>query len=208
MNRPETRFFAAMMAAGAGLLLVLLLVFFATAFYAGLFVPAEGQETSLIWAFLLLFGLLTAALYAGLRLFFERFIVPVNRLADAIEAYDEPDWQQASGFRQPQHHRFVRTLAEGIERMKTAYDTLKADTAGHIKAANEKAEREKQTLATLVSQLQSGIILCAADGRITLYNSQVSALMQTDQSRARLGLGKRLDGLFDAGLIHYLIEEC
>lgn len=207
MNRPELRSFSMMMALGTAALLVLLLLFFAGAFYLDLLGPGTGHEAGVVWAFLMLFVLLEAALYGSLRLLFSRFIAPVNRLSDVVESYDEPAQNGVSRFSSEAHHPFIRTLADGIGRMQSGYDKLKTETAETVRAANKKAEREKQTLATLVSQLQSGIILCSGDGRITLYNPQVSALMQSDESRARLGLGKRLDGLFDAGLIQYLFEE-
>lgn len=208
MNRPELRLFSVMMAAGSALLLLLLLLFFWIAFRLQFLGAGEGHEAGAVWAFLMLFVLLEGALYGSLRLLFARFMMPLNRLSDAVEAYDEPANDELSSFRAGHHHSFIQALTYGISRMQTDYDKLKSETAETVRQANEKAEREKQTLATLVSQLQSGIILCAADGRITLYNPQVSALMQSGESRARLGLGKRLDALFDAGLINYLFEEC
>lgn len=208
MNRPELRLFAMMMAAGTAFLLILLLLFFWAAFRLQFLDTGEGHEAGAIWAFLMLFVLLEGTLYGSLRLLFARFMMPLNRLTDAVEAYDEPEKDDLSSFRAGRHHPFIQALTYGISRMQSDYDRLKSETAETVKQANEKAEREKQTLATLVSQLQSGIILCAADGRITLYNPQVSALMQSGESRARLGLGKRLDALFDAGLINYLFDEC
>lgn len=208
MNRPELRLFSVMMAAGSGLLLIVLLLFFWVTFRLGFLGTVEGQEAGIVWAFLILFALLIAGLFGGLRLLFTRFIRPLNQLSDIVEAYDEPAENHLVGFQASSHHAFIRSLTDGISRMQTAYTRLKTDTAETIKRTNEKAEREKQTLATLVSQLQSGIILCGADGRIMLYNPQITALMRSGEARARLGLGKRLDGLFDAGLITYLFEEC
>lgn len=208
MNRPELRLFSVMMAAGSAGVLLLLLLFFWLAFRLNFLGVPEGSGAGMVWAFLLLFGLLSAALFGGLRVLFARFIQPLNRLSDLVEAFGEAEQNTLPELKKASLHPFIRTLSEGIGRMQAAYARLKSDTAGTIRQANEKAEREKQTLATLVSQLQSGILLCGADGRIMLYNPQISALMQSGETRARLGLGKPLEGLFDPGLISYLFEEC
>ncbi|MCH8487858.1 MAG: hypothetical protein LAT75_13395 [Candidatus Cyclonatronum sp.] len=198
MNRNEQRLFSLYFFSGFGVILASVSLF-AVLLWQFDFVTIEGS--GLIWGLLLLVLLLSGAHFAGLKLFFSRMLEPLNRLNDALQAFETGRELELRG------STFTRNLITSINRLNTAYRELRQSTDARIAEANEKLEREKRTLATLISELHSGVILCSGEGRITLYNPVIEEMAADAQVKARLGLGKNIRGLFDAGLIDYLFEE-
>ncbi|AXJ01430.1 DNA polymerase-3 subunit epsilon [Cyclonatronum proteinivorum] len=198
MNRNEQRLFSIYFFSGFAVILVSVSLF-AVLLWKFELVRAEGG--SLIWTMLLLVALLSGAHFAGLKLFFTNMLEPLNRLNDALQAFEAGRELELRG------STFTRNLITSINRLNRAYRELKQTTDARIADANEKLEREKRTLATLISELHSGVILCSGEGRIILYNPVIEEMAADAQVRARLGLGKDIRGLFDAGLVDYLFEE-
>lgn len=198
MNRNEQRLFSVYFFSGLAVILVSVSLF-AVLLWQFELVTAEGGR--LIWGMLLLIALLSGAHFAGLKLFFTNMLEPLNRLNDALQAFEAGKELELRG------STFTRNLITSINRLNRAYRELKQTTDARIADANEKLEREKRTLATLISELHSGVILCSGEGRIILYNPVIEEMAADAQVRARLGLGKDIRGLFDAGLVDYLFEE-
>lgn len=198
MNRNEQRLFSIYFFSGFAVILVSVSLF-AVLLWQFELVTEDGG--SLIWGMLLLTALLSGAHFAGLKLFFTNMLEPLNRLNDALQAFEAGKELELRG------STFSRNLITSINRLNRAYRELKQTTDARIADANEKLEREKRTLATLIAELHSGVILCSGEGRIILYNPVIEEMAADAQVRARLGLGKDIRGLFDAGLVDYLFEE-
>lgn len=108
-----------------------------------------------------------------------------------------------------QGSRELRTLLESINRLAAERQSHEADIEARIRAANARAEEERNRFATLVGELARGVVVCNQDGRILLYNRRARDLFlpATGMSGpAPLGLGRSIYAVFDRQLIAYALE--
>jgi DNA polymerase-3 subunit epsilon len=137
---------------------------------------------------------------------FRAYVRPINRLAEEIDLINtvNPD------LRVTVRGSFdVRRLAGIINQSAELVARLRKSQAEKLKAAQSEIENERAILATLLSDLPQGIVVCNLDGRIVFYNRKARGLLSQSEATAGaagsghpwVGLGRSVYEFIDRGLI-------
>jgi DNA polymerase-3 subunit epsilon len=144
---------------------------------------------------------------------FRAYVIPINRMAEEIDLINtvNPD------LRVSVRGSFdVRRLAKIINQSAELVGRLRTNQAQKLKAAQSETENEKAILATLLSDLPQGILICNLDGRIVFYNRKVRQLLGESESGAAesssksakwVGLGRSIYGFVDPSLVSSCLER-
>lgn len=104
----------------------------------------------------------------------------------------------------------LRAAAGNVNVLADRYQTLQEDVAARIQEANAAVETERNTLATLVSKLTQGILVCNQDGRILLYNQRAQRLLEGAQRESGggdwIGLGRSVYSVLDRNVIAHALS--
>ena len=150
--------------------------------------------------------LLLGALGWALKVYFERHVVPLARLAeDAVLLAANPA-HRAKAHGAPA----LRVLAEKINALGAAYHALHEEVQAKIATASHALGEEKDRLAALMSELAHGVLVCNIEGRILLYNAGAKQLLEAEQGgagSAAIGLGRSMFGVLERGLIVHALEQ-
>lgn len=106
--------------------------------------------------------------------FFDRYVVPLRRVAAEtrlVASVNPAHRLRPAGAAEP----FEIALA--VNALADRYAAARADVQGTVAAARADLERERDTLAALVSQLALAVLVCDAEGRILLYNPAARRLL-------------------------------
>ena len=146
-----------------------------------------------------------------LSLFFQAYVFEVRRLTEELEVI-----MQAN----PGHRVTVdgsadmQRLADTINTFAGRFQHVLDNQAAQIEQARANLEKEKNTLAALMSELTEGVLVCNIEGQILLYNSRAKQLLSQPpghQSSGRagglVGLGRSVFGLLDRNAITHALEE-
>jgi DNA polymerase III subunit epsilon len=109
----------------------------------------------------------------------------------------------------------LRRLAESINRLGDAHESLQRDVERRVREANARIEQEKNRLAALMSELTQSVIMCNSEGRILLYNARAMQLLRQPQqgasatgtAHALVGLGRSVFAIFDRNLIIHALDS-
>ncbi len=133
------------------------------------------------------------ALVAGVWLLFDVNVAEsLQRLANDAETalYANPDhWID------PRPGRHLGRLPEVLRAAVKALAEARRDTAQKIAEATGAVEQTRARLATLLNELEEGVVMCTLDHRILLYNRAALRLMQ--RGDGELGLGRSLFGFLN-----------
>lgn len=145
---------------------------------------------------------------------FRAYVIPINRMAEEIDLINTVNPELRVSVRGSFD---VRRLAKVINQSAELVSRLRKSQAQKLKAAQFAAENEKAILATLLSDLPQGILICNLDGRIVFYNRKVRQLLgqsaseEPDKSVANsgqwVGLGRSVYSFVDPSLIRGTIER-
>ncbi|OQX25488.1 MAG: hypothetical protein BWK80_15365 [Desulfobacteraceae bacterium IS3] len=181
----------------------------------------ENKELLLqmIWEhkdyFLIAFILLSAGWGLWIRLIFRTYILPVLKIADEIPVIYTAN---------PAHRIFVkggkeiRYLAEAVNYAADRYQSLRKDIDGKIRTAAQELEQEKNILASIISCLSEGIIVCNPSGAILLFNRKAEEFLSYDKKSETdsqtdiltgqfMGIGRNISCVINSDQINRAIAE-
>ena len=111
---------------------------------------------------------------------FRAYVKPINRMSEQIDLINtvNPDLRVAE-----RGSHDVRRLANIINQSAELVARLQRSQAKILKQAQSESETERAILATLLSDLPQGILVCNIDGRIVFYNRKVKDLLELDSDQ-------------------------
>ncbi|QLC73792.1 PAS domain-containing protein [Pseudomonas sp. LPB0260] len=207
--RPRLRFVAWL--AGLGLLLGALLGLAGAALWldldaaerAALLALPEGRGALLV----VLGGLLLVPFAVLLRIGLAGYPEAAARLVEEVDIIRRVN----SGHRlKPVGARPMRRLARALNAFAEAHGALQQEVKQRIDEANAHLEQEKNRLAALMSELAQSVLVCNREGRILLYNSSASLLLEPGAAEAvgtPVGLGRSIFAILDQRLIVHALER-
>ncbi|MDJ0784281.1 MAG: exonuclease domain-containing protein [Desulfosarcinaceae bacterium] len=160
--------------------------------------------------------LLLAGLGFILDWFFRFYIIPVSRLTEEVELMlsVNPSFRtRTDGSKDVT--RLGRLINEGADRFQRLQNTV----TEKIELAQAESQVEKSILATMMSELPAGVLICNDQGQILLYNRKAKQFLGSrpgaqpttrEGSRASqpfLGLGRSIFGIMDKGLVVHALDE-
>ena len=109
----------------------------------------------------------------------------------------------------------IRRVAEGMNALADARQSLQHDVARRVQEANARIEQERNRLAALLSELAQSVVVCNAEGRILLYNTRARQLLRRPvdgaaadaKASSLVGLGRSIFAIFDRDLILHALES-
>ena len=106
----------------------------------------------------------------------------------------------------------LQLLVQAVNDLAERGEMLARDLEANVARAKASVEEEKNRLATLMSELSQGVLVCNADGRILLYNERArhALLGSSDLSRAGpaalIGLGRSIFALVEQNLLAHALD--
>jgi len=163
------------------------------------FYQALGQQAGMLAVAALMLLLLLAL---ALKRVFDRWLAPLSRLSEeAALLQSNPAHRSAIDGAPP-----VRELAGRFNALAHQLQALQQESRDSIDNALRSLAQERNRLAALMADLALGVVMCNLEGRILLYNSHASALLDNGAGAAP-GLGRSLFGLIERGLIVHALEQ-
>jgi len=111
----------------------------------------------------------------------------------------------------------VVRLADAVNRAADRYEELHRSVEDRIAEARARIEEEKNLLSVVLAELPEGVVICTAQGQITLYNQRARRLLEApDDARATVelppavglvGLGRSIFGVVDKPLITHALKD-
>ena len=144
---------------------------------------------------------------------FRRFILPIYKLAEDISIITSANPSRRIYVHGNKHYEM---LANAINEWADRWQDMRNSVEDEIARSNEQLEIEKNIFASVISELSEGIIICAAQGNILLFNKRARELLDkgnvssTDKplkSPGLIGLGRSIFGVIDKKLIIHAMEE-
>jgi DNA polymerase-3 subunit epsilon len=204
LSRPQRRYLltlALLFAAQLGVIAAVLLL-------AGLdmdsgqraaFYQALGQQAGMLAVAALMLLLLLALAW---KRFFDRWLAPLSMLAEETALLQTNPAHRSGIDGAPP----VRELASRFNALAGQLQALQQESRDNIDRALQSLAQERNRLAALMADLALGVLMCNPEGRILLYNSHASALLDNG-SGAAPGLGRSVFGLIERGLIVHALEQ-
>jgi DNA polymerase-3 subunit epsilon len=156
--------------------------------------------------------LLLVPLVFILKALFSRYVAAPRQLAEdaRIMLNANPAHRAAPGGSEE-----IRRLAEAVNGLANARESLQDDVARRVQEANARIEQERNRLAALMSELAQSVVVCNAEGRILLYNARAGQLLRKPVEGAAaggkapslVGLGRSIFAIFDRDLILHALES-
>ena len=153
-------------------------------------------------------------IFAAIFLFealFQRFIFPIYKLTEEISLINSANPSHRVSIR---GNRPCRELAKTINQWADMYQTLENSVEDKISYSNEKLENERNILASVISELSEGIVICTAQGQTLLFNKRAKQFLESasgsspEKKRSGLiGLGRPIFEVIDKNLIIHALEE-
>lgn len=159
------------------------------------------------------FLLIVAGLGFALDGIFHNYIIPIIQLTEEIgiiNAVNPSHRIRIEGSREIQ--RLGQSINEGADRI----ENLQKSVQQQVLQGKSDLEDEKSTLAAIIADLPEGVLVCNAEGQITLYNNQARRFLETSgqiesvpQGRPMnfLGLGRSVFGVIDEHLLNHALDE-
>lgn len=177
-----------------------------------LLLPWLSREQLLV-AFALLFMLILLVCFR-LSIFFQHYVIAPKALADELTLMVTVNPNHRVKVSGPKN---MRHLAETINLLAERIQNLLDTQTSQIERAKANLEDEKDRLATLMSELTAGVLMCTNEGRILLYNHRAKRLLEqadlpttaTDPPLVGsfVGLGRSIFGLIDRNVITHALED-
>jgi DNA polymerase-3 subunit epsilon len=139
-----------------------------------------------------------------------KYIRPLRKIAEQISLVNPTN----------PSHRFeiegaaeIQQLCDRLNEGAAHYESLLNDIQGRVNSARSQSEKEKNTLAAIMSELPEGVIVCNPDGQILLYNNRAKMLLSGldnnshEKSIRFIGLGRSIFEVFDENLVRHTIDQ-
>lgn len=102
----------------------------------------------------------------------------------------------------------LRRLANAVNDLAAERDALRSDMAGLVEEASRRAAEDRDRLAALMSELEEGVIVCSAEGRILLYNDRALTLFDATRPQRNgvdgtgpIGLGRSIHAAIEPAVL-------
>ncbi len=102
----------------------------------------------------------------------------------------------------------LRALAEAINTLADHFQRVQVEQESALETAHAVLQEEKERLAALVAQLTEGVLMCAPDGRVLLYNEQARRILAPSPQGhgGFVGLGRSVFDLLEASVLTHALE--
>jgi len=212
----------------AGISLIITSIIFTTIaiFFWNSLLPAEKiLFVSLVkshfgYIFIALF-LLLAGIAFILDAVFHNYILSIHRLAEETILIHSVN---PSHRIRPEGSDVIVRMAEIINEGADRYEELQKDVQQKILYAKAEVEEEKNILASFLSELSEGVLICNTEGQILFYNKQAKELLEGEKNKENrtspasqqpiisvsqkfIGLGRSVFGIIDKNLILHAMDE-
>lgn len=152
------------------------------------------------------FSLCAIALILGVILHY--YLIPLKRLVEetTLIAMVNPSHRiRVDGARDIL--QLAKAVNEGADRFQRLQNTVKEK----IKDSTRRETEERNILATVISRLTEGVLLCNNDGAILLYNGRARQLLSPNSGSggdacATVGLGRSLTDIVEKRMLLNVIE--
>lgn len=153
----------------------------------------------------LLAMLILLALGIGLNKLYQHYLNPLAKLTEDVVLLTTNSAHRAL----PQGAPEVRALIDKFNTLAASHQALQDDVQSRIDQANRALAEEKNRLAALMSELAQSVLVCNQEGRILLYNTRATQLLETanDAAGTNIGLGRSVFGVIERGLIVHALEQ-
>ncbi|MDM8532553.1 exonuclease domain-containing protein [Anaerolineales bacterium HSG25] len=155
--------------------------------------------------------MLMMAVGLRLSLFFQTYILGARQLADELTIIVTVNPDHRISLKRPPE---MDHLAGKVNAFADRFQTLANTQADQIEQAKADLEAEKTRLATLMSELTEGVLVCNSEGRILLYNNRTKRLLGSPLQQSQngtiggfVGLGRSIFGLIDRNVITHALED-
>ncbi len=147
----------------------------------------------------------------GVHYFIHTYIGGVSRLVDEMRIILKANVSHRVTVDGPGD---MRRLTETINTFADRVQHVMENQASQIQQAQVNLEDERNRLATLMSELTEGVLVCNTEGRILLYNNQAKHLLSQERGSSWagkvggfVGLGRSIFGLIDRNTIMQALED-
>lgn len=153
----------------------------------------------------LLAMLILLALGIGLKKLYRHYLIPLAQLSEDVVLLTANPAHRAL----PQGAAEIRALIDKFNTLAASHQTLQDHVQARIEQANRALAEEKNRLAALMSELAQSVLVCNLEGRILLYNTRATQLLETthDAAGTTIGLGRSVFGVIERGLIVHALEQ-
>ena len=133
-------------------------------------------------------------------------ILPVGRMADASTLLVSGRGRitlEETGIAE------LDRLRSGLIQAAESLQSNKEKLGLELERASQRLRSERDTLATIISQLKQGVVVTNRKGRVLLFNNSADALLSfpKHQPPVYLGLGRPVEGLIDSSLTEWAMAE-
>lgn len=157
------------------------------------------------------FILLIAALGFGGDAIVNNYIIPSRKICEGTLLMQSANPAHRIDIEGGQE---LKALANAINEGANRYERLFQHVEKRVEKARQMAERDKNILAAVISELPEGIIICNGRGDIIFYNRKACQLLSPSQAdgnacdiRAFIGVGRSIFDLLDADRVRYAMDE-
>ncbi|MCZ6629025.1 MAG: exonuclease domain-containing protein [SAR324 cluster bacterium] len=162
-------------------------------------VPALLRGRIIFYLVIALGSLLAVAGFA-LRLFFRRYVFPLDLLGEDLEALLHGAKGVRLGLEEQQHLGHLEyVLNELVQRHEVSEEDIARRLDRELGALNQ----EKHGLESILEALREGVILCDLSGTVLRYNSAAKRLLDKD---GYLGRRRPIFRLIDKALCDYALD--
>lgn len=166
-----------------------------------------GPGNALFWPGVAgILALLTVALLTQHR-FARAFVWDVRRLVDAgrVMLTVHPRHRVLPG-----GHPDVQALAALLNQFAEQFEHLQQEHSEIAQRARTDVDQERAMLATLLTELTEGVLVCNLDGQILLYNRNARRLLDGSPdgtAQPFVGLGRSVFGVVDRNAIVHALDQ-
>lgn len=200
-RKPEKWFWIWVLALAAGLYALVgaqLALFYANNLGALADMPPRLRTNLLIFLGVAVASLIPV-LVLGMRVWFRRYVLPVHRISEDVEAllYGSPVARPGD------HEDDAAGLTELLNALMDRYESDEVRLEARLADARGELEAETSRLASLLDALSEGVIACTEDGRVFRYNAAAQRLLDEHVS---LGVGRPITEIIDQAMFDYARE--
>jgi DNA polymerase III subunit epsilon len=164
--------------------------------------------------------LLVLAVWTGLAVavaqaVYRRWLAPPAQLLEQAQVLLQPDTEHAlptpAAHADTATHGLARVLNGLVAQRRALQQDVAGQVAGQLSVQTQALAQERRRLATLMHELQQGVIVCNREGRVLLYNRrarlQFQTLPGTAEGQHLIGLGRSIHAVFDPALLNQALDN-
>lgn len=142
-----------------------------------------------------------------LNAIFKLWIKPLGKISEGTSVIQNAN----PGFRiDVKGSKTVRLIADLVNKYADKYEHLSENVKEKIEKAGKQIEDEKNILATFISELSEGILICRHDGRLLLFNKMAKEFLSKgseDGSSSFIGLGRSVFTIIDKNIVMHALDD-